>query len=110
MKIVLFRDGRPGVVAKLPGDNPNVELTDLLGGEIRMEAVSRNLAVVRLKNGEELGLPHCYNIRRLGRSMTPVYGDCALVALTIEGPYRDVNVQEIAAAEGYVYAAERDDA
>lgn len=31
MKIVLFRDGKPGVAAKLPGENPGAELADLLG-------------------------------------------------------------------------------
>lgn len=102
MKIVLFRDGKTGVAAKLPGENVDVELSDLLGGETRLKAVSGRLAVVVLKDGKEMGLEHRYDIQRLGNTPTPVYGDCALVALNVDGTYRDVSLAEVAAAGGYV--------
>lgn len=80
----------------------DVELSDLLGGEYRLKAVSRNLAVVMLKDGKELGLGHRYDIQRVGHTMTPVYGDCAVVALNVDGTYRDISLTEVAMAVGYV--------
>lgn len=102
MKIMLFRDGKPGVAAKLPGEHVDVELSDLLGGETRLKAITRNLAVVVLKDGKGLGLEHRYDIQRIGHTLTPVYGDCAVVALNVDGTYRDISLTEVAMAVGYV--------
>ena len=106
MKIMLFRDGKPGVAAKLPGENPDLELTDLLGGETEMVSLNERLVAVVLKDGKELGLKNQYSIQRLGRAPLPVYGDCAVVAVKPNAVYRDVSLVEAAAVGGYIYAVE----
>lgn len=106
MKIMLFRDGRLGAAAKLPGENPEVELSDLLGGETEMISLTERLVAVTLKDGKEMGLENRYAIHRLGRSPLPVYGDCAVVAVMPNGAYRDISLVEVAAVGGYIYAAE----
>ncbi len=107
MKIVLFRDGRPGVAAKLPGEDPEVELTDLLGGETEMTPLNERLTLAALKDGEEMGLPARYRVHRLGRASLSVAGDCAVIAVKQDGMYRDVTIHEIAAADAYVRAVRR---
>lgn len=102
MKIMLFRDGKPGVAAKLPGENLDVEMTDLLGGRVTLKAVTSRLAVVMLKEGKGLGLPHNYDVQILGHAPVPVYGDCAMAALNVDGSYRDISLVEVAVAGGYV--------
>ena len=106
MKIVLFRDGKPGVVAKLPGENPEVELTDLLGGETEMISLNERLVVVVRKDGERSPAdddrPVRYQIHRLGREILPVAGDCAVVAVRLDGGLRDVGTFEVVAAEACV--------
>ena len=102
MKIVLYRDGRPGVVAKLPGDEPDIELSDLLGGETEITPVTGKLCVVHLCEGYEMGMPARYMMHVIGKAPRLIHGDCALVAMTIEGKYRDVTIQEIAVAEEYI--------
>ena len=106
MKIVLFRDGHRGVAARLPGENPEVELSDLLGGETEMVSLNDKLVAVVLKDGKEMGLENRHTIQRLGRGPLPVFGDCAVVAVKPDGKYRDVSLQEVVIAEGYVYAVE----
>lgn len=101
MKIVLFRNGKRGVAAKLPGEDPDVELTDLLGGKLRMKALTSKLIAVTLKDAEELGLGHRYNLH-VKEHTTPVYGECAVVALNVDGTYRDLTLVETAAVEVYV--------
>lgn len=102
MKVVLYRDGRPGVAAKLPGDEPDIELSDLLGGETEITPVTSKLRVVHLCEGYGLDLPVRYMMHVIGKAPRLIRGDCALVALTMDGKYRDVTLQEIAAAEEYV--------
>lgn len=106
MKIVLFRDGEPGVAAKLPGENADVELSDLLGGETEMVSLNEQLVAVTLAAGEELGLKNRYAINRLGRAPKPVFGDCAVVAVASNGAYRDISLVEVVTVGGYVYAVE----
>lgn len=102
MKIVLFRDGKPGVPAKLPGEDPEVELSDLLGGETEMVPLNDRLTLVMLKDGEELQLPIRYALHRLGREPMPVAGDCAVVGVRLDGMLRDVSSLEVTAAEACV--------
>lgn len=102
MKIVLFRDGRPGVAAKLPGEEPEVELSDLLGGETKMTPLNAKLILVTLKDAGELGLGERYTVHRIGREPAPVIGDCAVVAMRPDCSIRDVTIQEVDAALSYV--------
>lgn len=102
MKIVLFRDGKPGVAAKLPGEDPKVELTDLLGGETEMVPLNERLTVVMLKDGEKLELPARYRVHRLGKEPLSVAGDCAVVAVRPDGCLRDVGTFEVVAAEACI--------
>lgn len=106
MKIVLFRDGQPGLAATLPGEEPEVELCDLLGGETEMIPLNEHMTLVELKDGEKLGLPLRYEIHRLGREPEPVFGDCAVVAVKPDGMLRDVRLMEVPAAEAYVRCAQ----
>lgn len=102
MKIVLFRDGKPGVTAKLPGENPEVELADLLGGETEMKPMNERLLLVTMKDGEALGLPVRYAAHGLGRAPMQIAGDCAVVATRPEGILRDVTKLEVTAAEACI--------
>ena len=101
MKIMLYRDGRPGVAARLPGKDTDVELTDLLGGKLRIRDLGGRLIAITLKDGEELGLPHKYDLY-VKEHPVPVYGDCAIVGLGADGGYRDLTLVEVAMAGGFV--------
>lgn len=107
MKIILYRDGRQAVCAKLPGENPEVELTDLLGGETEMVPLNKSLTLVTLQDGEELRLPVRYTLHRLGKEVRPIAGACAVVAVKPDGNLRDVTMEEVMIAESYVKGVER---
>lgn len=100
MKIVLFRDGRPGVVTQIPGDDPIGELTFLLGGETEMTEINARLRLVTLKNGE--GLPVRYAAHGLEEEPKQIAGDCAVVAVRPEGILRDVTTLEFTAARACI--------
>ena len=102
MKIVLFRDKKQGVVARLPGENPEVELADLLGGETEMIPLNERLSVVKLRDGEGMELPVRYRMHRLGKEPMPIAGDCAVVAVRLDGGLRDVSTVEVVAAEACI--------
>lgn len=104
MKIMLFQDGKPGVAEKLPGENPEAELADLLGGETEMTPLTERLLLVTRKDGEELELPVRYAVHGLGREPRRVAGDIAVVAVRPEGILRDVTKLEITAAEATIQA------
>lgn len=38
MKVMLYRDGRPGVVTRLPEEDPMADIAELLGGRSRADA------------------------------------------------------------------------
>ena len=105
MKIILYRDGAPGVAAKLPGDNADAELEELLGGETEAAALNGRLKLVSLLGGEEKRLPIRYVVHRLGRAPVPIAGPCAIIGIGVDGRVRDISVQDIAAAECYIRSA-----
>ncbi len=107
MKVILYRDGRQAVCAKLPGEDPEMELTDLLGGETEMVPLNQCLTLVTLRDGEELKLPVRYTVCCLGREPRPIAGDCAVVAVKPDGCLRDVKIEEVMIAESYIEAVAR---
>lgn len=89
-KIVLYRNGRAGVIAGLPGRDPmEEELTVLLGGQTEMLPIDSRLVLVTLDDGERLRLrlPLRYRFQRDGMPGLPISGDCAVVAVDEEGAY-----------------------
>ena len=100
MKIVLFRDGRPGVVAQLPGEDPIGELAKLLGGETEMTEINTRLRLVTVKNSEKL--PVRYAAHGLEEEPKQIAGDCAVVAVRPEGVFRDVTTLEFTAAKACI--------
>ncbi len=82
MKVVLFRDGNPGVLTRLPDENPEAGLGELLGGgRIRMTPITGRLSLVTRKEADRLELPVRYVLVRLGRVDLQISGDCAVVAV-----------------------------
>jgi hypothetical protein len=102
MKIVLFRDGQKGVTAKMPGEDPAVELSDLLGGTPVYTRLNERLKLVTIAEGGTLELPRWYTLRRLGYEPEEILGDCAVVAVNPDGSLRDVSLAETVAAGEYV--------
>lgn len=90
MKLILFRKGRPGELARLPGERPETELGDLLGGETAMRPITNRLTLVILSDAVKLGLPPRYAVKQSGRTDMPVFGDCAVVAVAADGNLTDV--------------------
>ena len=90
MRLILFRKGRPGTMATMPGERPKVELSDLLGGETAMQPITSRLTLVTLADAVKLGLPPRYAMKRPGKADMPVFGDCAVVAVKESGILTDV--------------------
>lgn len=104
MELMLFRDGRPGVIVKVPGEGPEGELVELLGGETEMVPLNKRLTLVRRADGEALRLAIRYAVHRLGREPEPVAGDCAVVAVVPDGSLGDVKAHDVPGIECYVRA------
>lgn len=102
MKVVLFRNSRHGVAATLPGERPEVELSDLLGGETVMTPLNARLLAVTPRDGERLGLPVRYTLHRLGREPADIHGDCVVIAMRPDGSIRDMTMEEAAQAGAYI--------
>lgn len=100
MKIVLFRDGQPGVVAQLSGKDPIGELAELLGGETEITEINKRLSLVTRKDGE--GLPVRYAAHGLEEEPKQIAGDCAVVAVRPEGVLRDVTTLEFTTARACI--------
>ena len=78
MKVMLYRDGRPGVVTRLPEEDPMADIAELLGGEVELTPLNRRLSLVVRK--DTTGLPERYEIHRMDKAPEPVAGDCVVVA------------------------------
>lgn len=107
MKIVLFRGGRRGVAAELPGDFPERELTDLLGGGITVDRLNERLALVRLGWGEREELPVRYTLHRLGYRPEEFEGDAVVIGLMPDSDFRDVDSNDVEAANTYLRPLDR---
>lgn len=107
MKLILFRDGQPGVGTAMPGDNVCRELSDLLGGgELSWTSMYGELCLITAAQSEDK--PCRYVLRRTGRADWPIFGDCAVIAVIPYGQsVRSVSIYEsIRAKEMVVPIAE----
>jgi len=102
MKVVLFRDGRPGVAAALPGEAPETELSDLLGGEPDVTPLGMRLELLTLHDAERQQLPIRYSLHRIGRAAEPVAGDAVVVRVGADRNYRDADGNDVEAANCYL--------
>lgn len=98
MKIIRFRAGGAGLYA-LPGEYPERELEELLGGEVEITPITRRLALVVRRDGEEKLLPILYALHRLGREPAPIPGEGAVVVTAPDGRMVDANHRDMSAAE-----------
>lgn len=80
MKVALFGAGDIGL-HQLPGEHPEGELEDLLGGETEMVPINRRLTLVTRRDGEAERLTIRYALHRLGHEPAPIAGECAVVAV-----------------------------
>jgi len=104
MKVLSFQGGRPGVITKLPGEEPLAELGELLGGEVEepLTALTDKLALCVLADGIERREPIRYSWRKLGRVPQPVAGDCAVVHMGPTGLLGDMTATDMDTAEDLV--------
>ena len=102
MKLILFRGGKPGTAAVLPGDDPCVELSDLLGGQVDLSPLGHGMLLATLAEGEALRLPLRYAVHRLGRAPAPIAGDCAVVAINGGGTLTDVTAAQMEQARSFI--------
>ena len=106
MKIVLFQAGRPGREYIMPGDKPEADLADMLGGAVELTTLNKRLEVITRVDGEKLRLPIHYAMHRIGRAVEPLAGDCAVVARTAAGQLTDIGMDDVAAAVTYIRTLE----
>lgn len=103
MKIILYRAGWEGVGAVLPGENPEMELADLLGGgEVEMTPITRRLMLVTAADAEKRQLPVRYAPRRMGRADEPVCGDCAMASVRPDGSLGDAGRADLTEARDHL--------
>lgn len=100
MKIILYRDGKPGVIVSVPGDDPMVELGELLEGEVELTPINNRLALVARADGEELRLPIRYALDKLGEEPLPIAGDAAVVVRRPDGMLGDTGIDDLRKMEG----------
>ena len=101
MKVALFGAGDIGL-HQLPGEHPEGELEDLLGGETEMVPINRRLTLVTRRDGEAERLTIRYALHRLGHEPAPIAGECAVVAVGAEGCLLDMGRHDLAAAARYI--------
>lgn len=101
MRVLLFEDGGSREVA-LPGEWPEEELEELLGGEIETEPLAEGLDLVRLADGWLEALPCRYELWRLDREAELIAGDCAVVRADQTGRWEDILPQDGETAEEYI--------
>ena len=97
MKIILYRDGQAGVVVSLPGEHPEAELEELLGGETEMRPINSRLSLVGRR--EQTGGPG-YILERLGQCPLEAEGDAAVIAVRPDGMITDITVKDLRIMEG----------
>ena len=103
MKIILFQGGALGVTYKIPGENPEAELMELLEGPVELTPLNGRVALVSRKDGEAERLSIRYTLHRLGREIMPIAGDCAVVAINGQcGKMREAGAEDLEAAQVYV--------
>ena len=103
MKVILFQGGRQGATYKIPGENPEAELADLLDGPVVFQTLNDRLTLVTREDGEREGLRKRYRLHRLGREVEAIAGDCAVVATCGQrGKLRSAEGYDLAAAQCYV--------
>lgn len=106
MKIIVFEGGAPGRAVVIPGDAPEAELGELLGGETALTPLGRGLMLAERGDEEKVHLPVRYGLHRLGRAVEPIAGDCAVVAASPMGELRDIRAGDLGRANGYIWVLE----
>ena len=101
MKVALFGAGDIGL-HQLPGEHPEGELEDLLGGETEMVPINRRLTLVTRRDGEAERLTIRYALHRLGHEPSPIAGECAVVAVGAEGCLLDMGRHDLAVAVRHI--------
>lgn len=107
-KILLYRGGKPGVVATLPGGHPpEVEISDLLGGEVTVTPLTKGLTLATLADAPRLRLPFQYVATSIIPSAIPpepepVPGDAVIYAVAGD----DAHIVDITDADRGLILAE----
>lgn len=99
MKILLFRKGRIGETVSIPGNRPEEEIETALGGAMSMKPIRAGLVLVKLMDGERIGLRRNYCVRRPWVETEYVHGDCIVTAIDAEGRYIDITEGDVRTAE-----------
>lgn len=91
MKVLYFENGPIAQVKTLPGERPEAELEELLGGETELRPLSRRLTMAVRRDGEAQGLPRRYAVTCMGRAPETVAGPVAVLAVGPGGVLRDMD-------------------
>lgn len=104
MKIVLFTDGKDGVVHTLPGEQPLAEIGELLGGTVQ-EPLIKLTDKLRLciVEPDEADPSVMYEYLRQGRGCAVSEGACAVVHMGLDGTLRDVTRDDLTEANILVW-------
>ena len=99
MKVILYLDGEAGEMATLPGDCPELELEELIGGPTEMRPLAKTrLTLVCRQDGEACRLPIHFAVCELGREPVPVAGEFAVIRMDREGVIRDIRPEDMTRA------------
>ena len=101
MKGAWFGGGDSGLY-QLPGEHPERELAEMLGGETEMARIDRRLKLVTRRDGEAERLTIRYALHRLGHEPAPIAGECAVVAVGAEGCLLDMGRHDLAVAVRHI--------
>ena len=101
MRVMLFQGGQAGIVYNLPGENPMVEIEELLGGELdeHMSRINKRLALV---TRAETAQPYRYIMEKLGAPPKLVAGDCVVVRMGRDRRMGDVSANDAVEAQSCV--------
>lgn len=103
MNVMIYQQGRPGVLVALPGDEPLAEIGELLDcTEVEVTKLDGGLSLVEAADAERRQLPIRYAVERLGRASYPVAGDCVVAAMKSGGEIRSATEADVAAAGKYI--------
>jgi len=107
MKILVYRAGAPAGFKSLPGERPEAEIADLLGGDmsgndIRKTFLAKGLCLYYKRDTAAKTLPRQYLLKRIGKGDRFITGDCVIAASRWNGTFRDVAAADLAIAGMYL--------
>lgn len=102
MRVMLFQGGQAGIVYNLPGENPMVEIEELLceGQDVCMTRINRRLALVEVE--DKTLLPTRYVLERMGKTPRLIRGDCIVVRAGQDQRLGDLNATDAVEAQSCV--------